>query len=168
MQEMSLCMFFPIHQYDLNMNIIENNLNNAPENKTGMTLVEVMITMAITVLVSGGIYAGGIAALRLAQTNRIMTEAHAFAKEGLEEIIASGYEKFRGGSIPNSTNFIDNASHNVTIIRSTDIILHAADKTVVTNATGVTGGYAEVYVHASFNVPGTSRNVKTSITTILQ
>lgn len=134
---------------------------------SGMTLVEVVIAMALFTMVCAGIYGAGISTLRLTQTNRIMTEAHAYAKQGIEFIITAGYDAIRGGAIPPATNIVDVATHSVTIIRTTEPVWHASDGTVVTNETGVADGYAEVYVHARFQVPGTDRMARTSISTVL-
>lgn len=133
--------------------------------RSGMTLVEVVIAMALFALASAGIYAAGIAALRLTQTNRLMTEAHAFTKQGIEFVIGAGYDAVRGGAVPPATNFVDTLTHSATIVRTMEAIWHASDSSVVTNS--VADGYGEIYVHASFLVPGTSRTVTNTLSTVI-
>lgn len=133
----------------------------------GMTLIEVVIAMVLSVFVAGSIYAAGISVLRLSQTNRIMTEAHAFTKEGIESILAAGYDAFRGGHVPAQTNLVDTATHRVEIVRTTETIWHRPDGSVLTGANGVDNGYAEITVTSSFRAPGTTKRTGSSLSAVL-
>ncbi len=134
---------------------------------SGMTLVEVVIAMALFTMVSAGIYSAGLATLRLTQTNRLMAEAHTIAKQGIEAVVAAGYNPVRGGYVPPITNIVDTATHQVTIVRTTGVILHAANGSVITTPPGTMDGYAEIHVQASFAVPGSDRTAQTTLSTVL-
>ena len=136
-------------------------------NKGGMTLIEVLIAMGVVSLVCGGIYSAGIAIQRLAQTNRITAEAQAFAREGMEEIIARGYGFLAGGGGQEGTLISNAGHHHVDLLRTVDVIWHGADRSINSTPLLTEGSYAEVHVDVRYQVPGTPRFSTTRFSGIL-
>lgn len=124
-----------------------------------------MIAVMVVALISSGIYTLGIVMFQISQTNRIMTEAQAFAKAGLEEIVSLKYDVIGSADIPTQTNYTDSVTHKSAIVRSTDMIWHAADGSI-TN-TYMSDGYVEIHVSAQFNVPGSTRTVNSTFSTVI-
>ena len=122
----------------------------------GFTLVEVAIAMALVVLMSAGLYSMGLQVRRSANRNRLATEARAFAKERLEEIVALGLEDL---AKPNSplleASQLTSAIHYV-ITQTPRVVWNAADGSSVAAADA---DYAEVYIDVSYRSQHTSRTI---------
>lgn len=60
--------------------------------KSGMTLIEVSIAMAMTVMMCAGLYRMATGITKSSQSARLETEARSYASGVLEELIAAGME----------------------------------------------------------------------------
>jgi len=114
---------------------------------------------------AGAIYAAGFAVLRHAQAVTITTAAHAYAKEGLEEMISAGYDRLTGGEAVEQVILMNPNTHKVDLTRRSDVIWHASDGS--TSSDPVAGGYAEVIVRVFWQVPRTDHTVSTEMSALL-
>lgn len=139
-----------------NKNVRCSGQKEKKDNCSGFTMVEVSIAMALVVLMSAGLYAMGMQVRRSANRNRLATEARAFAKERLEEIVATGLENLAKPNVPLlEASQLTSATHYV-ITQTPRVVWHAADGSTVAAADA---DYAEVYVDVSYRSQHTSRTV---------
>lgn len=133
--------------------------------RRGTTLVELLIAVVIIGLMASAIYTGGSAILRHAQSVTIMTAAQLYAKEGLEEAEAKGYDILSGGA-PIAQEIMANPNtHHVVLTRVMDIVWH--DRSCATSSVPVSGGYAEIIARVFWQVPRTSNTASTVMSTLL-
>lgn len=141
---------------------LEGRHSSIQKGKEGVTLVEVVVSVAILSFMSAAIYFAAAAVVQHAQSVTITTTAHLYAKEGLEEAIASGYETLRGG---NPTEQTYTYAQNVQLIRTTTVVWHDSDGSVLDDP--IEDGYAEVVVEVSWTVPRSEGAGSTAISTLL-
>lgn len=137
----------------------------ARRGREGTTLVELLAAVAILSFMAAAIYVAGGATLRHAQSVTIATAAHTYAKEGLEEAIAAGYGRLTGGEPVEQIIQVNPHTHNVDLLRTTTIIWHAPDGSVVANP--LDEGYAEVVIRVSWSIPRTDQTGTTAISTLV-
>lgn len=131
----------------------------------GMTLVEVVIAMALTVLMCGGLYIVGGKARQFAEQDRLAAEARSLAKERLEEVISVG---FANAIKPTCTVWqadTNTSSLGYTIVRQPRVVWHAADGSPCGSTNAV---YAEVHVAVSYLSPLIKTQIVDSYSVILQ
>lgn len=133
--------------------------------KSGYTMVELLATVSILSLMAGAIYMAGFTVLRHAQSVTIATAAHAYAKEGLEEMIAAGYETLQGGEAVEQVIMMNPNTHNVDLVRETDFIWHKVNG--ATSETPVADGYVEVVVRVTWDVPRSTATGSTAVSTLI-
>lgn len=131
----------------------------------GFTLVEVVIAMALTALLCGGLYALGLKARRFAEHNRIATEARTLGKERLEELISIRREGLAKPSCTLMNTDTNTSSLGYPIIRTAQISWHAQDRSVAGATNSV---YAEVHQQVSYFSPLFNHSVTDSFSTIIQ
>ena len=137
----------------------------ARQGREGSTLVELVAAVAILSFMALAIYLAGGATLRHAQTVTIATAAHTYAKEGLEEAISAGYGVLTGGEPVEQVIQVNPNTHNVNLTRTTTLIWHAPDGSVV--AAPLSEGYAEVVVRVTWNIPRSDQTGTTAISTLV-
>ena len=137
----------------------------ARKRREGSTLVELVAAVAILSFMALAIYLAGGATLRHAQTVTIATAAHTYAKEGLEEAISAGYEILTGGEPVEQVIQVNPHTHNVNLTRTTTIIWHAPDGSVVAHP--LEEGYAEVVVRVVWDIPRTDQTGTAAISTLV-
>lgn len=135
------------------------------EGRSGMSLIEVVVAMALTVLLCGGLFGIGLKARRFAEHGRVAIEARTLAKQKLEEIVGDGRI-----NIAQPTYMLVAADTNVSsrgypIVRRPYVIWHAADGATVGVSSGV---YAEVHVDVSFWTPLYDHSVTNSFSMIVE
>lgn len=133
--------------------------------KEGTTLVEVLASVLIIGTMAAAIYVAGVSVLRHAQAVTITTAAHLYAEEGLEEAIAAGYDLLSGGEPVEQEIMVNPNTHKVNLVRTENIIWHAPDGSVSSNA--LAEGYAEVVVRVAWQVPRTSITATTAMSTLV-
>lgn len=133
--------------------------------KEGATLVELLTSVAILSIMAASIYVAGAAVLRHAQSVTITTAAHIYAKEGLEEMIAAGYEMLTGGEPVEQVIMMNPNTHHVDLVRTSTIIWHDFDGSV--SSVPLEEGYAEVVVRVSWQVPRSNQTGSTAISTLI-
>lgn len=129
-----------------------------------MTLVEVVIAMALSVMLCAGLYAVVLKAEQFADHNRLATEARSLAKERLEEMFALGAEnlaKFSCTLLGSDTNL---SSTGGTIVRRPHLVWHTADGGVTDS---VSAAYAEVHVDVSYSSSLIKRRMTNSYSVIV-
>ena len=133
--------------------------------RSGMTLVEVMVALALVTLLTAGLYDLGLTVRRLSEHNSAATEARAFAKERIEEMVAMGRANlaFPGCLMMSATT--NTTEQGYTMIRQPRIVWHGADRRVVGASTSV---YAEVHVDVRFFSPLKKRFVTSTYSTLVQ
>jgi len=130
-----------------------------------MTLVEVTIAMALTAMISGGLYAVGLEARKLTEHNRVATEARSLAKERLEEMISVGSLNLAKPTCMLANADTNQSLHGYTIVRQPRVVWHAVDGSVVATSNAV---YAEVHVDVSYESRITKGQISDTYSTILQ
>jgi prepilin-type N-terminal cleavage/methylation domain-containing protein len=148
-----------------NNNQVVGRCSSFQNSRAGTTLVELLAAVAILCIMAMAIYLAGGAVLRHAQTVTIATAAHMYAKEGLEEAIAAGYETLTGGELIEQEIMVNPHTHHVDLIRTPTVIWHAFDGSVSANP--VAGGYAEVVVRVSWTSPRTGVPGSVAISTLV-
>lgn len=143
----------------------ENPAVRSPAGKEGTTLVELLMAIAIISFMAGAIYLGGLAVLAHSQSVTISTAAATYAKEGLEEIIAVGYDTLTGGEPVEQVILMNPNTHKVDLIRTTQIVWHAPDGSV--SGVPLEDGYAEVIVEVAWQVPQTTHTASSVISALL-
>lgn len=133
--------------------------------QSGMTLIEMLLAMGITALMCGGLYTMGIMLRRSSEGTRIATEARAFAKERLEEIIALGLEDAAKSSCTLFETTLGKSSTGAVIQRTPSVVWHTYDGAVVTNAS--TADYAEVNVRVTYPTPLMGKMLTDTYSTIV-
>lgn len=133
--------------------------------RAGFTLVEVVIAMALTALLCGGLYTLGLKARRFAEHNRIATEARTLGKERLEEIISVGLENLLKPSCLLMNTDTNISSLGYPIIRMAQVSWHAADRTVVSVTNSV---YAEFHQQVSYYSPLLNKQITDTYSSIIQ
>ena len=133
--------------------------------REGTTLVEVLMAVVIISIMAAAIYSGGFAVLRHAQSVTIVTAANLYAKEGLEEVVATGYDTLSGGSPVEQVTMVNPETHHVDLVRNIDVIWHEPDGS--TNSVPVEGGYAEVIARVSWQVPRSSNTASVALSSLL-
>ncbi len=130
----------------------------------GMTLVEVLIALALTVLLCAGLFRVGLKVSAYGEDNRSATEARYFAKERLEEMLATGRANLTSSStlLLSDTNI---STRGYPIIRIPRVIWHAADKSVTGTSNAV---YGELHVDVAYWSPLISHTVTDTFSTIIQ
>ena len=133
--------------------------------KQGSSLIELLVAVVIISIMSVAIYGAGFAVLRQSQSVTILTAAHMYAKEGLEEKIAAGYENLTGGAPVAQKTMVNPNTHHVTLVRTETIIWHAPDGS--TSGVPLAQGYAEVIVRVVWQVPRTTRTGSVALSTLV-
>jgi type II secretory pathway pseudopilin PulG len=133
--------------------------------REGSSLIELLTAVVIISIMAASIYVGGFAVLRQAQSVTIATAAHLYAKEGLEEMIAAGYDRLRGGEPVEQVIMANPETHHVDLVRMPSVIWHAPDGS--TNSVPLANGYAEVIMRVSWQVPRTGHTGSTAISTLI-
>lgn len=131
--------------------------------KEGLSLIELLVAVAIIGVMSLALYSAGFSIVRHTQTVTIKTAAQMYAKEGLEELISSGYTKLMGGQP--IVQQIREDTHNVALIRTPRIIWHNSDGS--TSSVAVVKGYAEAIVQVTWTAPRTSHTGLVAISTLI-
>jgi type II secretory pathway pseudopilin PulG len=137
----------------------------AKSSRSGMTLVEVCVAMALTTLMTVGLYAVGLQARKFAEHNRLATEGRSLAKERLEEMISVGMANLAKPTCTLISAGTNESSLGYTLVRQPRIAWHAADGSVVAASNAV---YAELHVDVSYNSPMTKAQVSDTYSTIVQ
>lgn len=121
-----------------------------PQRCTGMTLVEVTIAMAVTTLMSAGIFSVALKTRAFAEHNRAATEARTLARERMEEMIAVGLEGLASPSCTLTQTTTNRTSLGTMIVRTPHVVWHAQDD-AITNAEDAV--YAEIHVDVAYHSP---------------
>jgi prepilin-type N-terminal cleavage/methylation domain-containing protein len=130
----------------------------------GMTLVEVLIALALSVLLCAGLFKVGLKTAVFGEDNRVATEARFYAKERLEEILATG----RGNLSDSCTLLLSDtnlSTRGYPIVRIPRIVWHTADKSITGTSNAI---YGEVHVDVRYWSPLSSTTVTDSFSTIIQ
>ncbi len=118
--------------------------------RSGTTLVETAIAMALVTVMSGGLFAVGIKAQRYGEHNRVETEAASLAKERLEDMVAMGLQNLVKPTCSYRNTVTNQSTQGLTFVRVPRLAWHAADGSV-TNAEGA--AYAEAHVDITYPSP---------------
>ena len=135
------------------------------DRRAGMTLVEVCVAMALTTLMSLGLYAVGLQARKFAEHNRLATEVRSLAKERLEEMISVGMANLAKPTCTLTATDTNTSSLGYVLVRQPRIAWHAADGSVVAASNGV---YAELHVDVTYNSPMLKGQMTDTYSTIVQ
>ncbi len=140
-------------------------ISKSNHRKAGISLVEVTVAMAITAFTCSGLYTMGLSLRRTSERSRIKTEACAYAKEALEEIISIGLANLAqpGCTLVQSTT--EESSTGARLSRSVRVYWHDKNGTVVT--TPDDEGYAEVHVTVTFPAPLSGAIQRNTYSTII-
>jgi len=141
------------------------NMKKINHHKKGMTLVEVSIAMAVTVVLSAGLLAMGISSHRAGEHLRIETEARAYAMEAVEEIIAAGKASLAMPQFSYAKPATMLLPRTARLNRTVSVIWH--DKTGAVVAAMDDLGYAEVHVQVSYLSPSRKRSITDTFSTIV-
>jgi len=133
--------------------------------REGTTLVELLMAVVIISFMAGAIYVGGLAVFAHTQSVTITTAANTYAKEGLEEIIAVGYDTLTGGEPIEQVILMNPNTHKVNLTRTTQVVWHAPDGSI--SDIPLEDGYAEVIVQVAWQVPRTSHTASSVISALL-
>lgn len=114
-------------------------------------MIEVMVASMVVLIAGGGIFWVGIETARIGQTNRLATQARGLAIQRLEEVCASGIEDVItvNGQYAVYTNEVQGPYE---VIRTVEVVGHAADKSVASNLADSV--YLEIHVDVTYNIPG--------------
>ena len=127
--------------------------------QSGMTLVEVVISMGLVALLCSGLYAVGLNARRFAEHNRLATEARSLAKERMEEMYAIGAANLAKSGCTLVNSDTNTSSTGYPIARHPYLVWHAADGSVVGSDLA---RYAEVHVDVAYRSPLIKRQITNS------
>ncbi len=116
----------------------------------GFSLIEVVIAMALTTLMSAGLYSMGLQVRRSADRNRLATEARSLAKERLEEIVATGIVNLAKPSNSLLDESRVTSQMHYELVQTPWVIWHAADGSIAAPADA---DYAEVHITVSYRSP---------------
>jgi len=137
----------------------------AKGSRSGMTLVEVCVAMALTTLMSLGLYATGLQARKFAEHNRLATEVRSLAKERLEEMVSVGMANLAKPTCTLTAADTNESSLGYVLVREPRIAWHAADGSVVAVSNAV---YAELHVDVTYNSPMLKGQGTDTYSTIVQ
>lgn len=118
--------------------------------RSGLTLIEVMISLAVLGLLFGGLITCGLTALRMAEYLRVSTEARAVGKEALESMVAAGRDTLGQSGftvLHPTTNY---SSLDQPLVRTVRLVWHNADGSA---ASASSNAYVEAHVDVSFYSP---------------
>ncbi len=130
-----------------------------------MTLVEVVIALALSVLLCAGLFKVGLKASAYGENSRSATEARYFGKERLEEMIATGRINLGNPGASVLLSDTNLSTRGYPIIRMPRVIWHSAEKTVTGSSNAV---YGEVHVDVAYWSPLHSTTVTDTFSTIIQ
>jgi type II secretory pathway pseudopilin PulG len=130
----------------------------------GMTLVEVVIAMALVALMSAGLISVGLATRRFSEHNRIITEARTLAKDRIEDLVATRIDNLTAPGLTLMNSDTNLSSRGYPIVRSVQLVWHAADGTVAAS----TGTYAEVSCNVSFMSPLYKKTMTNTYSMLIQ
>lgn len=128
-------------------------MEHAKSSRSGMTLVEVCVTMALTILMTLGLYAVGLQARKFAEHNRLATEARSLAKERLEEMVSVGMANLVKPTCMLIAADTNESSLGYVLVREPRIVWHTADGSVCAISSAVYAAYAELHVDVTYNSP---------------
>lgn len=117
------------------------------DTRSGVTLLEVCVAMALTTLMCVGLYAVGLQARKFAEHSRVATEARSLAKQRLEEMISAGLANLVKPTCTLTAPITNQSSLGYTLVRRPRIVWHAADGSVVAASNAI---YAEVHVDVTY------------------
>jgi len=115
-----------------------------------MTLVEVMVSCALLALVSAGLVAGGMAAIRMTHYLRTSTEARAMAKGRMEALTSGGKIRLMQPEYQLLKPYTNTVTLDHPIVLRTRLIWHDATGAV---GSGISNEYAEVHVDVEYFEP---------------
>ncbi len=116
----------------------------------GLTLVEVCIALALTAMMCAGLYGVGMKARRFAETDRVVVEARALAKERLEEMRYAGRQNLGSTSCTYIATSTNATTRGYPVVVRPRLTWHAADGSVTQFVEAV---YVEVHVDAVYHSP---------------
>lgn len=134
-------------------------------NKSGMTLIEMSISMAIIAVLSAGLYGMGTGVRRSGERLRIETEARAYAKEAVEEIIAAGKTNLSKPEFSASKPATMVLPRNAKLMRTVSVVWHDKIGAIVAGLDAE--GYAEVHVKVRYLSPMGKTMISDSFSTII-
>lgn len=130
----------------------------------GMTLVEVVIAMALVAMLSAGLIGLSLRTRKFSEHNRIATEARTLAKDRIEDLVATRIDNLTAPGLTLFRTDTNESSRGYPIVRSADVVWHAADGSVVAS----TGTYAEVTVNVSFLSPLFNKTLTNTYSMLIQ
>lgn len=121
------------------------------DRRSGMTLVEVLVACALLALVSSGLVACGMVAIRMSHYLRTSTEARGMAKARMEAITSGGRFRLAQSEYDMILPYTNTASLDHPVVLNTRVVWHDADGNVV--GAGGSNDYAEVHVDVTYFEP---------------
>jgi prepilin-type N-terminal cleavage/methylation domain-containing protein len=130
----------------------------------GMTLIEVVIALALSVLLCAGLFQVGLKTYAYGENSRAATEARYYGKQRLEEMIATGRANLAASSslLLSDTN---SGIEGYPIIRIPRVVWHTADRSVTGSSNAI---YGEIHVDVAYWSPLYSTTVTDTFSTIIQ
>ncbi len=133
--------------------------------RSGVTLVEVVIALALVTLMCGGLFAVGLRAQRFGEHNRSETEAASMARERLEEMVAMGRENLALQTCSLRNTVTNSAVMGKTVVRVPRLLWHAGDGSVTNASDSV---YAEAHVDVTYYSPLYDQTVTKTYSTLIK
>ena len=132
-------------------------MRTATTNKTGdrtrcegFTLIEIVIALATVTMISAGLIALTLQTRRIAEHNRVATEARALGKCRMEDMVAMGRDKPDNPTCELLQELVRDSSLGHEMRVTPFVEYHAADGTVVPAADA---DYCEIRVDVHFDSP---------------
>lgn len=133
--------------------------------KEGVSLIEVIIAMAVTMTLSGGLYKMGLSLQRSSETSRIATEAQGYARDTLESLIGRSLRDVAAPAFFHNFPKKRESSTGAIMTRKVDVFWHNADGEHVKAPDH--DGFAEVHVEVTYPAPKTGKPLTLSYATLI-
>lgn len=144
--------------------VMTDRSNRTRSSRSGLTLVEVMVSLLLVTMSVAGLYQCGILAEKSARYNELSIEVNALVLQKLEETIALPYESLESLDASVLDTQV-NSVKGTPLVRRTSVIGHLANGTVVSNLADSV--YIEICTRGTFSSPVSRRDEERVATTLV-